>query len=106
MNSRPQTPEPPGWVGDLAIEDLEFVRRFVLASGSLKALAQQYGVSYPTIRLRLDRVIARVKASETLPESDAMVRRIRLLIADGSLEPTVGRSLLETYAQTAKGTQP
>lgn len=96
----------PTWATDLSPEDLEFVRRFVLELGSLKALAQAYGVSYPTIRLRLDRVIARVKASETLQESDAMVRKIRLLIADGSLEPAVGRTLLETYAQTARGDQP
>ncbi len=42
-------------------EDLEFVLRFVLASGSLKEMAQSYGVSYPTIRSRLDRLIERLK---------------------------------------------
>lgn len=30
---------------------------FVLASGSLKQIAEQTGVSYPTVRSRLDKVI-------------------------------------------------
>jgi hypothetical protein len=33
----------------------------VLRSGSLKDLATAYGVTYPTIRLRLDRVIERLQ---------------------------------------------
>lgn len=96
----------PQWLADLSGEDLEFLRRFVLASGSLKALAQEYGVSYPTIRLRLDRVIARVKASDTLSETDPMLRRIRHLVAEGSLDPAVGRQLLEIYVQLTEGDQP
>jgi hypothetical protein len=92
-------PSLPPWLLDLPGEDLEFLRRFVLASGSLKALAQEYGVSYPTIRLRLDRVIARVRTSETLRDTDPMTRKIRHLIAEGGLDPAIGRQLLETYAQ-------
>jgi hypothetical protein len=99
------SPKLPAWLSDLPAEDLEFLRRFVLASGSLKALAQEYGVSYPTIRLRLDRVIARVKASEAQPDADPMTRKIRLLVADGSLDPMVGRQLLDTYAQLKTGAQ-
>jgi hypothetical protein len=95
---------PPPWLADLSSEDLEFVRRFVLASGSLKALAQEYRVSYPTIRLRLDRVIERVRTSDTLQDVDPMSRKIRVLVADGSLDPAIGRQLLETYAQLKKGT--
>lgn len=100
MNARPA---PPVWVSDLSAEDLEFLRRFVLASGSLKALATEYRVSYPTIRLRLDRIIDRVKASETLKEVDPMTRKIRHLVAEGALDPAVGKALLDTYAQTKKG---
>jgi hypothetical protein len=92
-------PALPQWVCDLPGEDLEFLRRFILASGSLKALAQEYRVSYPTIRLRLDRLIARVKASESLVETDPMTRKIRLLVAEGALDPAAGRQLLDTYVQ-------
>ena len=38
-------------------DQLEFVERFVLASGSLKEAAQELGVSYPTVRNRLDQII-------------------------------------------------
>jgi len=37
------------------------VARFVVHSGSLKDLAVEYDVSYPTIRSRLDRVIERLR---------------------------------------------
>ena len=46
----------PVWMEALEDEDVAFIRRFVLASGSLKEMAAQYGVSYPTVRLRLDRL--------------------------------------------------
>ena len=39
------------WINVLSDEDLSFLKRFVLASGSLKDLAAAYGVTYPTIRL-------------------------------------------------------
>src|SRR5262249_30844996 len=41
------------WVDLLSEEDLAFLKRFLLASGTLKDLASQYGISYPTVRLRL-----------------------------------------------------
>ena len=44
-------------IGRLPVEHQRFVEMFVLCGGNLKELAQQVGVSYPTIRLRLDRVI-------------------------------------------------
>lgn len=47
----------PEWMAGLEEEDVAFVRRFVLASGSLKEVAGGYGVTYPTVRLRLDRLI-------------------------------------------------
>jgi hypothetical protein len=39
----------------LTEEDLAFLKRFLMTSGSLKELAGAYGISYPTVRLRLDR---------------------------------------------------
>ena len=35
------------WLDLLEDEDLAFLKRFVLASGSLKELAEAYGISYP-----------------------------------------------------------
>ena len=56
---------PPPWIADLDEQDLTFVKRFLLASGSLKEVAAQYGVSYPTVRLRLDRLIQKIRLSDT-----------------------------------------
>ena len=55
-----------GWTAGLADEDLSFIKRFILASGSLKELAGVYGISYPTVRLRLDRLIEKVKLLDRL----------------------------------------
>ena len=37
----------PEWLAALDREDLGFIRKFVLASGSLKEMAKLYGVTYP-----------------------------------------------------------
>ena len=41
----------PSWILSLDSEDIEFIRKFIVNSGSLKSLAKEYGVSYPTVRL-------------------------------------------------------
>src|SRR3954467_2734414 len=41
----------------LPVEHQRFIEMFVLASGNLKAIAEQTGVSYPTVRSRLDKII-------------------------------------------------
>lgn len=48
----------------LSAEELTFVREFVRESGSLKAIASRLGVSYPTVRNRLDGIIARLDELE------------------------------------------
>ncbi len=41
----------------LPVEHQRFIEMFVLSGGNLKEIAEQVGVSYPTVRSRLDRVI-------------------------------------------------
>jgi hypothetical protein len=41
----------------LPVEHQRFIEMFILASGNLKSIAEQAGVSYPTVRSRLDRII-------------------------------------------------
>jgi hypothetical protein len=48
----------------LSIEDQGFIIEFVKASGSLKEMAKILGLSYPTVRNRLDEIIERVKLAE------------------------------------------
>ncbi|MCP4642801.1 MAG: DUF2089 domain-containing protein [bacterium] len=88
------------WTAALNDEDGQFLKRFLLASGSLKALAKEYGISYPTVRARLDRLIAKVRAADATVAADPLERSVRLLVADGALSPTVGRELLRAHAQS------
>jgi hypothetical protein len=46
----------------LPVEHQRFIEIFVLAGGSLKEIASQAGVSYPTVRSRLDKVIQQLGA--------------------------------------------
>jgi hypothetical protein len=85
------------WIEYLSPDDLSFLRRFLLASGTLKQLAHEYGVSYPTIRLRLDRLIEKVRLVEEHGQSGPFELRLRLLYADGALGDEVFRSLLQAY---------
>jgi len=56
-------------------DDQQFILNFVRCSGSLKDLAKQYGVSYPTVRNRLDNLIERLRdlenATKTLVEEES-----------------------------------
>src|SRR5688500_18346047 len=49
-------------LGRLPSEHQRFIEIFLLACGSLKEIAQQAGVSYPTVRSRLDKVIDALRA--------------------------------------------
>ena len=42
---------------ELSSEQQQFAMDFILASGSLKEMSAKYGISYPTVRSRLDRLI-------------------------------------------------
>jgi len=52
----------------LASEEQRFVELFVLASGSLKQMAELLGVSYPTVRNRLDKLIDKLKDEQRKDE--------------------------------------
>jgi hypothetical protein len=44
-------------LGRMPVEHQRFIEMFLLSGGNLKEIAEQVGVSYPTIRSRLDKVI-------------------------------------------------
>jgi hypothetical protein len=73
--------------------DLEFVLRFVKASGSLKEMARIEGRSYPTIRARLDEIIARLQG-DPLP---MVMKQHEILdaIASGAMTSAEGARKLE-----------
>lgn len=92
----------PRWLAALNDEDLQVLKRFLLVSGSLKALAEAYGVSYPTVRARLDRLIAKVTAADDASVTDPFRRQVQILLADGRLAPSAARELIRAHAQTLR----
>ena len=87
----------PPWLGVLDEEDQQFLKRFVLSSGSLKALCDEYEVSYPTLRARLDRLIAKVKAAEDPKAVDSFQRKLHVLVADGKMSAALARELWKAH---------
>ena len=69
-------PFPMSRLGSLPVEHQRFIEMFVLAGGNLKEIAEQVGVSYPTIRSRLDKVI------ESLRGEIAKTQRVRGNVLD------------------------
>jgi len=94
--------EQPRWLEALDEEDLQFLKRFVLTSGSLKALCDEYGVSYPTVRARLDRLIAKVQAADDPKVVDSFHRKLHVLVADGKMSATLARDLLKAHRAAAE----
>ena len=89
----------PSWVAELEDEDLAFVKKFILASGSLKEVASVYGVSYPTVRLRLDRLIQKIQLTETA-EADPYVSLVKRLAVDDKLDFDTAKILITEYRKT------
>ena len=92
------------WIDYLEEEDLGFIKRFILFSGSLKDLATAYDVTYPTLRLRLDRLIAKITVLESQKTEDDHERMLRAFYAEGKLDSATFKQLLNTYNQSKKTT--
>jgi hypothetical protein len=52
----------------LSLEDQVFVAAFVRSHGSIKEMEQVFGVSYPTVKARLNRIAAQLEFVETDPK--------------------------------------
>lgn len=91
----------PVWVMKLEEEDLEFIRKFILASGSLKEIAKEYGVSYPTIRLRLDKLIQLIQMNND-NKRNAYISLIKKLALDEKIDFTTAKILISEYKDSLK----
>ena len=86
----------PEWMAGLEDEDVAFIKRFLLASGSLKEVARQYDVSYPTVRLRLDRLIQKIQLAESA-EQDPFVATVKRLAISDKLDFDTAKILIHEY---------
>ena len=91
-----------GWLEYMSEEDLAFIKRFVLASGSLKDVAAGYGISYPTVRLRLDRLIAKIAVVENMDIRSEFERLLRTQHAEGRIDADTLKTLLAAHRKDRK----
>ena len=91
----------PEWMQGLEEEDLTFTRRFIMSSGSLKDMAAQYGVTYPTVRLRLDKLIQRISINEE-QASEPYVALIKRLAVKEKLDFDTAKLLISEYRKLQK----
>ncbi len=88
----------PTWILSLEQDELSFLRNFVLLSGSLKEIAKLYGVSYPTVRLRLDRLIQKINLIGQ-QEEEPFQTFIKGLAVDSRLDLETAKIIIEKYKQ-------
>ena len=95
----PETTARRNWLEYLTDEDWMFVKRLILASGSLKEVAAGYQISYPTVRLRLDRLIEKIKIVDSVEPMGRFERTLRAAYADGRLDASTLKTLLSAYRE-------
>lgn len=82
----------------LSPDHLEFLETFIRARGSFKDVERELGISYPTVRSRLDAVIRALGfPSQAEPDREAERRKeILRELAEGRIAADDAAALLET----------
>jgi hypothetical protein len=81
----------------LSLEDQVFVTAFIRSHGSIKEMEQTFGVSYPTIKARLNRIAGQLEFVETNPAPSGAEARTQLLerLSKGEITATEAIQALE-----------
>ena len=88
--------EMPLWMANLDKEDCNFIKNFIITSGSLKEMASRYHVTYPTVRLRLDKVIQKVNLADNAPE-ESYITLIKELAVNDKMDYDTAKLLVHEY---------
>ncbi len=91
----------PEWMTNLDDEDMVFIKKFLCASGSLKEMAQQYQVTYPTVRLRLDKLIQKIQLSDSA-ENDPYIALVKRLAINDRLDFDTAKILITEYKKNQR----
>ncbi|MCM0650159.1 DUF2089 domain-containing protein [Clostridium swellfunianum] len=91
----------PEWMVNLEDEDISFMKKFIMASGSLKEIAKEYGVTYPTVRLRLDKLIQKIQITEDTA-SEPYVALIKRLAINEKIDFDTAKILISEYKKSRK----
>jgi len=79
---------------NLSAEHQLFIELFILNSGSLKRMADSIGVTYPTIRSRLDAVIEELK--QQIGKRDEYKNEILERVDQGRLSPEQAARIIKS----------
>lgn len=83
----------------LSAEQLEFLEVFVRARGNFKDVERELGLSYPTVRSRLDAIIRALGFQDAVaPDREAEAERRKEILrelAEGRIRPDDAAALLE-----------
>lgn len=89
----------PDWMVNLDDEDISFIKNFIMSSGSLKEIAKQYEVTYPTVRLRLDRLIQKIQINEQT-ENEPYIALIKRLAVNDKLDFDTAKILITEFKKS------
>ncbi len=92
----------PEWIKGLTEEDWQFIKRLILASGSLKDVENQYGISYPTVRIRLNRLIKKIQILDSKKSKTPFHQKIQVLAAEGKLDLAIAKTLIKAFEDNSK----
>lgn len=92
----------PEWMTNLDEEDVSFIKKFIMSSGSLKEIANQYGVTYPTVRLRLDKLIQKIQINEDTA-NEPYIALIKRLAVNDKIDFDTAKILINEYKKINKG---
>lgn len=89
----------PEWLANLEDEDINFIKKFVLSSGSLKEVASLYNVTYPTVRLRLDKLIQKIQLNDR-EFNEPYIALIKKMAIDEKIDLDTAKILIAEYKKS------
>jgi hypothetical protein len=90
----------PSLFGNLSEEQLRFVRIFMISRGNIREVGKAMGISYPTVRARLDEVI-RAMGLTPEPESNDLLEKVKT----GEVTPEEAARIINTWKSTGEDDQ-
>lgn len=83
-------------IASLSPEQLEFVETFLICRGSIKEVEKELGISYPTVRGKLNDIISALGyESEPLKKNDQNEKKIVSMLENGEITPEEAIKLLK-----------
>jgi hypothetical protein len=93
--------ELPSWLLCLDVTDVSFIKNIIIHNGSLKEVAKVYDVSYPTIRLRFDKLIDKINENDK-SNDDSFTLKIKSLAIDDKIDFDTAKELIQEYRKMKK----